>query len=133
MITLADTQPQPETTPAPEPWQQEVAQRYSWHSAEPNFVHSLKWMDPELQLEHMVVVRDDNLDALWVKIKTITQMVKASRAKQTVPTTGASSNGQADPSYCPKHQTLMTSKNGRYFHKAGVTADGLKNIWCRGK
>ena len=105
-----------------------------WQHQNPVYVHSCKWVDAEAGVEHLCVIRSDDIDDLWLRVKTVTTMIKAAKAKQTPPATNGMThtNGQADPSYCAKHHTLMTQKNGRFFHKAGTGADG-KAEWCRGQ
>ena len=130
MITLAQSDAvhhQNDITPVPEPPPQE----HGWRSHDAPCIHTLKWTDPELFVEHVAVLRADSLDEMWIQVRTVMALIKASRAKQTGPTNGATT-GQSDPSYCALHKTAMLQKNGKFFHATNnKTAEG-KTIWCKG-
>ncbi len=101
-----------------------------WKNHEPPFLHSVKWHDPESGIEHLTVIRADDLDSLFVQVRTVTHMVKMVRQKaQDTP-----GEREAPEGWCDIHNVQMTrSKDGKgYYHKAGVKADG-KAAWCRGK
>lgn len=101
-----------------------------WRHHEPAYVHSLKWHDPESGIEHMTVVRADDVDDLWRRVKTITAMVKASRTRQQehddVPA-DAPRDG-----WCVLHNVAMkqqTNEKGKWFSHYDTTAQR----WCHGK
>ena len=101
-----------------------------WQNHEPPFLHSFKWHDPESGIEHLTVIRADDLDSLFVQVRTVTHMVKMVRQKaQDTPQAQESPEG-----WCNIHNVQMTrSKDGKgYYHKAGQKPDG-KALWCRGK
>ncbi len=101
-----------------------------WKNHEPPFLHSVKWHDPESGIEHLTVIRADDLDSLFVQVRTVTHMVKMARQKaQDMP-----GEQEAPEGWCGIHNVQMTcSKDGKgSYHKAGVKPDG-KALWCRGK
>ena len=119
--TFADDVPQAPTQP-------------KWHDQHPAFVHSLEFLVDGIK--HHVVIRGDNLDDLWVKVKTYTHMVRMARDKE-VEAEDAAPTEVSDTHYlhkqCDIHGEIMNrSKDGKgYFHKAGEKEDG-KAVWCRG-
>jgi hypothetical protein len=101
--------------------------------AEPRFVHSLKWFDTD-GIEHMHVVRSDDLDDVLRQVRTVKTFIAASkvRAEKSVQTDSAHSEPQAeagqadsaydepepeDNDYCPTHgrAKLQPSKFGGNF------------------
>ncbi len=50
-----------------------------WQNHEPPFLHSVKWHDPESGIEHLTVIRANDLDSLFVQVRTVTHMVKMVR------------------------------------------------------
>ena len=75
-------------------WKQEHSRYIGWHQHEPPFVHSVKRHDPESRIEHMTVIRADDMDELFVKVRTVTHMVKMARRRyQDTPDVQASREG----------------------------------------
>ncbi len=101
-----------------------------WKNPEPPFLHSVKWHDPESGIEHLTVIRADDLDSLFVQVRTVTHMVKMARQKSQ----DAPGEREAPEGCVTFHNVQMThSKDGKgYYHKAGQKPDG-KPLWCRGK
>jgi hypothetical protein len=113
----------------------------TWHSREPRHVHSLKWVDAD-GIEHMHVVRSDDLDDVLKQMATVKQCIKAARAKAaeaaaaqppTPPPAPAAAAAPEAMERCPIHGELMrlhTGKDGRQWKSHRVAADGT---WCKGK
>lgn len=114
----------------PQDWKQEHPKYIGWRMHEPPFLHSVKWHDPESGNEHLTVIRADDLDSLFVQVRTVTHMVKICRQKaHDAPQAQATPEG-----WFTLHNAQMTpSKDGNgFYHKAGEKVDG-KAIWCRGR
>jgi hypothetical protein len=107
-----------------------------WTNAEPRFVHSLKWFDQD-GIEHMHVVRSDDLDDVLRQVRTVKAFIAASKvgAEKSVQADSAHSESQAEPEqaesayselepegddYCPTHgrAKLRPSKYGGVFCSA---------------
>jgi hypothetical protein len=112
--------------PAPKP------SRPGWRNAEPRYVHSLKWFDTD-GIEHLHVIRSDDLDDVLRQVRTVKAFIAASKARAqgvsraepeaTEPEPEAGE--QTDSAYCPTHGTskLRPSKfSGVYC--AAKLADG---------
>ena len=115
---------------APDAWKNEHSKYLGWRQQEPPFLHSVKWHDPETGIEHLTVIRADDLDSLFIQVRTVTHMVKMARKKaQDAPEAQEMPEG-----WCGIHNVQMTrSKDGKgFYHKAGQKPDGKAN-WCRGK
>jgi hypothetical protein len=115
---------------AQDTWKQEHSKYTGWRQQEPPFLHSVKWHDLETGIEHLTVIRADDLDSLFVQVRTVTPMVRMAKQKaQDAPETQETLEG-----WCGFHNVQMTrSKDGNgFYHKAGEKQHG-KAIWCRGK
>jgi hypothetical protein len=118
--------------PEPPTPQQTPHVAHGWRDHEPPIVHSLKWRDSD-GIEHLHVVRTDDLDEalrhiLKVKLCIKAAQLKAQKACDLAPT--PTPDGRLD--WCRVHNTAMKqrgdeSKGYWHSHKA---ADGS---WCRGK
>ena len=120
------------THPAPDSTAWNAAQQPGWQAHEPPYLHSLKWRDEVLGIEHMTVLRADDLDDLWRRVRTVTQMIHVAKAR-TDPEQHRHSQEPAAPpdGWCAKHGVQMKQRHGEdgacwWSHK---TADG----WCKGK
>jgi hypothetical protein len=124
--TIGDT----DTAPAPK------AELPGWRSAEPRFVHSLKWFDQD-GIEHLHVVRSDDLDDVLRQVRTVKAFIAASKARardeKPAPSPEPEQADSAydeptepeDDDYCPTHgrARLRPSKFGGVFCSAR-TPDG---------
>jgi hypothetical protein len=120
-IDFTDVTPAPRLDP--DAWKKEHRMTTGWHAREPRFVHSLKWHDSE-GVEHLHVVRSDDLDEVLREIRTVKQFIKAAKAhaaEQAVAVTATTAEDQqktaaADKSaadtppkgWCEVHHTWMT-------------------------
>jgi hypothetical protein len=119
----------------PQAWKRE--QTPGWHNAEPRFVHSVRWTDPEHGIEHLTVVRSDSQEDLRQQVKQIVAMVKTVKAARKEPplptaeTQAEAAAAQASPAaHCAVHGVMMqrTTKGNRsfYWHK-------IDGQFCHGK
>lgn len=116
--------------PAPAP-----AAQGGWELHEPPYLHSMKYcMDG---IEHMTVIRANDIDSLWKQVKTVTQMIKAARAKAAEAKAAAQEAGEAPAAEeppalerCPLHgEILRVHRKGDQTWRSHRLADGT---WCRG-
>lgn len=98
-----------------------------WRDREPRFVHSLKWLDAE-GIEHLHVVRSDDLDDVLKEVRTVKAFIAASRSAAPEP---APNGSTVSADVCLEHHAKCTRKGDVWLHKAGEV-DG-KAIWCRRK
>jgi hypothetical protein len=118
------------------------AGRPGWRDHEPLHVHSMKWVDAD-GIEHLHVLRSDDLDDVLKQMATVKQCIKAARAKAAeakaagAPTPPQAPAAAATPEppameHCPRHpQELMrVHTKGDQQWKSHRLADGK---WCRGK
>lgn len=122
-----------------------------WQQQEPPYLHSLKYhLDG---IEHMTVIRANDIDSLWKEVRTCVQLIQAARAQaqlsegrvvssQSAPTTAPTDNRQLAPpvlqspppmeSWCAVHGLWMrwNASNGKgpgwWSHK------GPDGAWCKG-
>ena len=104
----------------------------SWRDHEPPIVHSLKWNDAD-GIEHLHVVRADDLDEalrhiLKVKVCIKAAQLKAQKACDPAPTPTPDSR----PDWCHVHNVAMKQRGdeGKGYWHSHKAADGS---WCRGK
>jgi hypothetical protein len=137
-----------DTNPAPridhDAWKKEHRMTTGWHTREPRFVHSLKWHDSE-GVEHLHVVRSDDLDEVLREVRVVKQFIKAAKAQAEEHAVAVSTTTPEPPQepaeepqkgYCTVHNLWMTlhhAKDGSggqwYSHR--VQVDG-QWTWCRG-
>jgi hypothetical protein len=99
----------------------------SWHDHEPVFVHSLKWHDAD-GVEHLHVVRSDDLDEMLRQVKTIKVCIAAAKARDKAQAIDAKEESSTSPRRCLVHDTEMTrrvSKKTGKTYSAHDTAEGL--------
>jgi hypothetical protein len=118
--------------PEPPASQQTPLAAHGWRDQNPLYTHSLKWRDGD-GIEHLHVIRSDDLDELLRQVKTIKVVIAAAKARDAkacdpapVPTTNSR------PDWCHVHNVAMKQRGDEtqgYWHSHKVT-DGL---WCRGK
>ena len=97
-----------------------------WHDQNPRFVHSLTWTDAD-GVGHMLVLRSDDLQALFGDIKMVKSMIKRSKekAKEKQP---EAQQEQTQPEHvvCKIHGVQMERRvskrtGGHYFsHRIGT-------------
>ena len=112
------------------PLPQDLEQRPSLWQSELQSSHTRCSRSCGSGIEHMTVIRANDLDSLFVQVRTVTHMVKMARQKsQDTP-----GEREAPEGWCDIHNVQMTrGKDGKgFFHKAGQKSDG-KALWCRGK
>jgi hypothetical protein len=119
-------------TPEPPAPQQTPHVAHGWRDHEPAIVHSLKWKDAD-GIEHLHVVRADDLDEALRHIMKVKLCIKAAQLKAQQKTSEPDQPSTTDsrPDWCHVHDCAMKqrgdeSKGYWYSHK---TTDG----WCRGK
>ena len=101
-----------------------------WSAREPKFVHSVKWVDSD-GLEHLRVVRSDDLDELLREIRALKQSITASRAKAQEEEQNTAPHTQPQEGWCPLHHVRMQHHtNGKGSWWSHKLADGT---WCKGK
>ena len=97
-----------------------------WQNHEPPFLHSVKWHDSDSGIEHLTVIRADDLDSLFVQVRTVTHMVKMARSKAQ----DAPDEQETPEGWCNIHNVQMkhnrNDKGAWWSHK---TPAG----WCKGK
>ena len=122
---------------------QALAAAQTWHSREPRHVHSMKWVDAE-GVEHMHVLRADDLDDVLKQMATVKQCIRAARAKAaeakaaaqppSPPATPEAPAATPEPmDRCPLHpgELMRLHTKGDQQWKSHRLADG--SGWCRGK
>ena len=130
--TITHNGHQSHTVHDPEAWKKarDQAHRNAWMASEPPYLHSLKWQDPELGIEHMTVIRATDVDTLWREVRTVMALIKASKDRAIPVATVLSADSARSKGWCTTHSVQMTlhhNKKGSWWsHK---TAEG----WCHGK
>ena len=101
-----------------------------WSTREPKFVHSVKWIDSD-GLEHLHVVRSDDLDEALREIRALKQYITTSRAKAQEEEQNTAHHAQPQEGWCPLHHVRMQHHtNGKGSWWSHKLADGT---WCKGK
>jgi hypothetical protein len=104
----------------------------SWRDHEPPIVHSLKWHDGD-GIEHLHVVRTDDLDEALRHILKVKLCIKAAQLKAQQKTSEPAQAPVTDsrPDWCPIHSIQMKERSnvkGKWFSHA---LDG--GGFCKGK
>jgi hypothetical protein len=141
--------------PAPvDAWKPTPKHTPSWRDHEPPYLHTLKWFDKELGIEHLCCIRASNVDELWLEVRKVMALIKASKARQaeeqsrvasntpsvavtttTPPPTGSNpapvQAEEPELTHCHLHGGVfmrLYTKNGHEWRSHRL-ADGT---WCRG-
>lgn len=89
-----------------------------WHDQNPRFVHSLTWTDGD-GVGHMLVLRSDDLQALFADIKMVKGLIKRSKEKHATANPDAPET-QPEQVMCKIHNTAMerrvSKRNGGHYH-----------------
>jgi hypothetical protein len=101
-----------------------------WRDEHPKYVHSMEWRD-SLGIKHMLVFRDDDLDAVLREAKMIREFIRAARARDEKPAQAQQADSAYtepepdDDDYCPQHgrTKIRASQYGGVFCTAR-TQDG---------
>jgi hypothetical protein len=122
-VTFSPEPPAPQQTP-------HVA--HDWRDQNPLYTHSLKWHDGD-GIEHLHVIRSDDLDELLRQVKTIKVVIAAAKVRDSKadnPAPAPTTDNR--PDWCHVHNVAMKQHGDEtqgYWH-SHKAADGS---WCRGK